>query len=751
MTQGSHSRVRIPAAVIRLRRAIATGIGAVAILGSTTIAGAVPTVGSPTITPSSVNLGVSTVVTVSCPISTQPGDPALIPTSVNVLRLDAQNVATRPLGTMHDDGLNGDATAGDGMFTYQFTVTETTIGQIRLQCSAAFRGVVLRGRSPVGVIPIDDFRALPEAFPLTGTAPLTVTFKTRGVYTGGQILRFRWDFDGDGIFDSNQPGAQDFTRTFTTVGVRQALLEVMNDRNQVATATVAIDVAGAPPTVTAAVNPSNGPMPLTVNFTGLATRGTAPLAKYEWDFQGDGVFDFTSPTTAATNFVYTTAGTYNALLRVTDTAGLTGTARVTATAVRVGPPGSPTATITAPSTAITRAAAAFVAFNGTGSDPGGSIVRYEWDFEGDGVYDVSSPTTAATNFTYNSPGIFTAALRVTDNDGNTGVDTVDITVTITSMLTMSTDTLRAPASVNVMTSLSGTAVTTVYLRNRLGQTVRTLANNVARTAGSYTDTWDGNDDTGLPVPEGEYFAILQYLRSGTTPVVLDRTTTSGNQFYNPDWELATTKGGSCSDCDFAPYDDNFLQATFTLTQASEVTVSIRGYDTVAEVAALFERKPFGRGVPYTVVWEGTNALGQLVHPSGTGDSQFIFGMTAFTLPANAVFVERAPVISGVTMTPNYFDPGTGDFLTPESPAAAVSFTLSKPASVRLQVHRTGTNLLMRTIQTTTLPAGTGTVAWDGRTDSGMFVAKGDYRVGVTAIDSSGNQSIVRYALVRVFY
>ena len=734
-----------------LPRSIVIGVAAGSILGWATIGSATPSVGTPTVTPASVNVGVPTLVTVSCPVSTQPGDPALIPNSVNVLRLDAQNVTNKPLGVMHDDGLNGDTTAGDGIFAYQFNANETTTGVIRLQCSAAFRGVVLRGRSPVKVIPVDDFRALPEAFPRSGNAPLTVTFRTRGVYTGGQILRYRWDFDGDGTFDTNQPGAQDFTRTFTTVGVRQALLEVMNDKNQVTTATVTIDVTAVPPTVTAAVNPSNGPLPLTVNFTGSATRGTAPLAKYEWDYQGDGVVDFTSTTTATTSFVYTAAGTYNALLRVTDTAGLTGTARVTATAVRVGPPGSPTATITTPAAPLTRAAPATVSFNGTGTDADGTIVRYEWDFNGDGVFDASSPSTAATSFTYASPGIFTAALRVTDNDGNTGVDTVDLTVTITSMLTMSTDTLRAPATVNVQTTLSGTAVTTVFLRNKLGQTVRTLVNNVSRTAGSYTDPWDGNDDAGLPVPEGEYFAILQYLSSGGLPVVVDRTFTSGNQFYNPNWDLATTNGGACSNCPFSPFDDNFLQATFTLTQASEVSVSIRGYDTVSEIAMLFERKPFGRGVPYTVVWEGTNALGQLVHPSGTGDSQFIFGMTAFTLPANAVFVERAPALSGVSMTPNYFDPATGDFLTPQSPAAAMSFTLSKPASVRLQVHRAGSNLLLRTIQTANLPAGAGVVSWDGRTDSGMFVTKGDYRVGLTAIDSSGNQSIVRYALVRVFY
>src|SRR5262249_25019300 len=155
-----------------------------------------------------------------------------------------------------------------------------------------------------------------------------------------------------------------------------------------------------------------------------ATPGGAPITKYEWDFQGDGIFDYSSVTTGNTTFVYTAAGTYNAVFRVTDAAGLTATAAATATAVRVGSAGSPTAPITQPATPQTGTAPFTVSFNGTGTDPNGSMVKYEWDFNGDGIYDFTSPSSAATSFTYLSPGTFTAVLRVTDNDGKTGVDTV---------------------------------------------------------------------------------------------------------------------------------------------------------------------------------------------------------------------------------------------------------------------------------------------------------------------------------------
>ena len=126
-------------------------------------------------------------------------------------------------------------------------------------------------------------------------------------------------------------------------------------------------------------------------------------------------------------------------------------------------------------------------------------------------------------------------------------------------------------------------------------------------------------------------------------------------------------------------------------------------------------------------------------------------MTAFTLPTNAIFVEVAPQISNVSIDPNYFDPATGNFLSPQTPPARISYTLTKQSSVTLQVYRSGTNRLVRTINQTNVPAGTATINWDGKNQNGIFVEKGDYHLALRATDAAGNQSIVRYLLVRVFY
>ncbi len=693
-----------------------------------------------------------------------PTGPDTTPPYLSVSPLDGSTInSTTPLvEVLYDDDYSGvdkasvTVTIDGNNYTNLFAITNTKASYLASLAGGQHTiDVKLKDRAGNSVqasskFTASVFRALPEVTPISGAAPLTVNFITKAEYTDGAIVRYRWDFQGDGVFDTTDPGARNFTSTFTKKGTYNAVLEVTNDKNQVATKTVPIVVTGNPPVATASLSPSNGPIPLLVNFTGSGTDSDGTIAKFEWDFDGNGTFDFTSTTTGNTTHTYDTAGTYNAVFRVTDNEGLTATARVTTTAVRTGPPGSPIATITNPASPITITASTTVSFSGTGSDPGGSIAKYEWDFNGDGVYEYSSATTASTTFKYDSPGTFTAALRVTDNSGLTGIDTTDITVNLPVTLSLSTDTCKPleGGTVAVKTTQGGTTPITIFIRNKAGQTVKTLVNGASRIAGSYSDNWDCKDSSGAIVPEGAYYAILQYVADGQTKA-LDLTNTTGGTFYNPSWTMSTTGAPGCFSCPFKPLENDFLKVDFTTSKASEVTVSIRLFNSVAEVASLFDRKPYGRGT-YSVFWDGTDTTGRIVTVP-TGESQLIWGMTAFTFPDNGIFVEVAPQVTDVSANPNYFDPSTGNFISPQNPTTKINYTLSKPASVSLQVFRSGTNTLMRSIVQPNVVAGPGSTLWDGRDDKGIFVDKGDYRLAIKATDAAGNQSLVRYVLVRVFY
>ena len=102
------------------------------------------TIGTTAATPTSVSVGVATTVTVTSVIT----DPSLTPGSVILQSLNTAGQVVAVVGTLHDDGLSGDAMANDGTYTLQTTVYQTAAGALRLRVSAGFKGSLLRVNSP---------------------------------------------------------------------------------------------------------------------------------------------------------------------------------------------------------------------------------------------------------------------------------------------------------------------------------------------------------------------------------------------------------------------------------------------------------------------------------------------------------------------------------------------------------------------------------------------------------------------------
>ncbi|MFZ4698474.1 MAG: Ig-like domain-containing protein [Candidatus Methylumidiphilus sp.] len=115
---------------------------------------AVPTVGAPQSNPSALVAGQSAEVTVTSQISRLASDPAVTAGGVYLQRLTALNVVLDNLGVMRDDGVNGDAKAGDGIYSLRFTLKETDPGELRMRVSVAFKGVVRRTLSGSALVAV---------------------------------------------------------------------------------------------------------------------------------------------------------------------------------------------------------------------------------------------------------------------------------------------------------------------------------------------------------------------------------------------------------------------------------------------------------------------------------------------------------------------------------------------------------------------------------------------------------------------
>jgi len=148
------------------------------------------------------------------------------------------------------------------------------------------------------------------------------------------------------------------------------------------------------------------------------------ITKYEWDLDGDGTFETNSGTNKVVTRSYTTEGTFDLRLRVTDNGGATDVTVRTLTVIGNLPP---TASFTvAPNPAIVGQT---VTFNASGSsDSDGTITKYEWDLDGNGTYETNSGTNATATRSYATPATLTIGLRVTDNGGKTATTTQSLKI-----------------------------------------------------------------------------------------------------------------------------------------------------------------------------------------------------------------------------------------------------------------------------------------------------------------------------------
>ncbi len=162
---------------------------------------------------------------------------------------------------------------------------------------------------------------------------------------------------------------------------------------------------------------------LAFNGEGGDTDGTIDL--YEWDFDDDGEWDYSNGQSAVTSWTYTQLGLFDATLRVTDDCG--GTALDVRQVHVIDNNKLPTAE--AGENIITEVGQ-LVTFVGEGLDEDGRIIRWEWDFTDDGVYDRTSSSNGTATWVYNVPGMYTARLRVTDSGSIPGNDTDSINVQV---------------------------------------------------------------------------------------------------------------------------------------------------------------------------------------------------------------------------------------------------------------------------------------------------------------------------------
>ena len=277
-----------------------------------------------------------------------------------------------------------------------------------------------------------------------------------------------------------------------------------------------------PPVAAVSANPTSGTTPLTVSFSsGNSSDPDGTIVSYSWNF-GDG----TNSTDPNPVHVYNTAGTFTAVLTVTDNSGLTGSNSVIITASSQ-PTANQSPVAVAGADKTSGNAPLTVNFSSQGSsDPDGTITGYSWNF-GDGT----SSNLANPSHTYNSAGTFTATLTVTDNGGATSSSSVVITVG------------QAPNAAIYVKSISMSLVTSG--RSTSARAVITVydGNGAPRPNVTVTGNWSGltsSSFTGTTSSSGQLTVTSTSTKRNGTFIVNVTNLSASAYTYNPTLNVVTS-------------------------------------------------------------------------------------------------------------------------------------------------------------------------------------------------------------------
>ncbi len=262
----------------------------------------------------------------------------------------------------------------------------------------------------------------------------TTTLNGSGTDTDGSIISYQWSkLTGPTTFTISSPSSAVTDITGLGQGVYTFELTVTDNGGLTDKDTVQVTVNPAPNQAPTANAGPDRTITLPVNNTTLNGSGTDPdgfISAYQWSkIAGPGSFTISSPTSAVTNITGLVQGVYQFELRVTDNGGLIDRDTVQVTVNAAVAPANQAPVANAGTNQTITLPIHYTTLSGSGTDADGSVVAYAWRrVSGPTDYTLVSPATALTDVNSLIEGVYQFELRVTDNQGAYGYDTVSITV-----------------------------------------------------------------------------------------------------------------------------------------------------------------------------------------------------------------------------------------------------------------------------------------------------------------------------------
>jgi gliding motility-associated-like protein len=420
----------------------------------------------------------------------------------------------------------------------------------------------------------------------SGCSPIVVSFTDLST---GSPTSWSWDL-GNGATST----LQNPSTTYTTPGTYTVKLTASNSSgSNTKTVTNYITVIASPTVAFTASDTTAQCPPFTESFTNSSTAGTG-TASYNWDF-GDGY----GSTGTNPSHSYTTQGTYNVTLVVTNSSGCTKTL-VKSSYIQMN--SKPTANFSATTTS---GCSTPLSINFTNSTTGGST--YLWYF-GDG----STSTSTNPTHSYTSTGSYTVKLIATNSVGCKDSFTRSAYInigTFTASFIKSSSTICAGSTISFTNTSTGSYTTNTW---RFGDGASSTGSNPSHkysTAGTYTvkliiNNGTCSDSTTQTITVNALPVVGftgDTLSSCKAPQVVNFTNTStGAISYSWDFDDGSTSTATNPSHTFSSLGSWTITLVATSSSGCKDSVKKSSYVNLAHLSGSITANPNGGCAPATI-------------------------------------------------------------------------------------------------------------------------------------------------------
>ncbi|MCK5252879.1 MAG: PKD domain-containing protein, partial [Thermoplasmata archaeon] len=290
-------------------------------------------------------------------------------------------------------------------YTIAFRITDDDGSQ-----DMVFRTIVVTDLGPNAVISINVLSHSEGTLVVFNAGPSTSS--------PDELVYYYWDWEGDGEVDETTMEVNG-RHTFTTPGRYEVTLTVEDDDGSTDTDSVYVTITDIGPTVKLDADPTPEGEVALLDASGTEEPGDDFLA-FRWDLDDDGVWD-REETCSSLEVVWDAPGMYRITVQVEDEDGSMASKSMTLLISDVAPQvdvGGPYTVDEGTPLEISGAAT---------YEAGDDFTVFRWDVDNNGKWDIEGLEDKIT-WTYDVAGVYTIRLYVEDEDGSSGVGTVEVEV-----------------------------------------------------------------------------------------------------------------------------------------------------------------------------------------------------------------------------------------------------------------------------------------------------------------------------------